>query len=180
MRDFTHLTCHFIYLFFLVLEEANKLATRKRNAHTAPAHKHRFSIRDACKDFIVSSGICALLKHFCCFFFMFCKSFACCILLTPCIKYSQKPHKSFFADFVTSALDVRMCKQFYFALNTVWRHCRQLSRGNLLNNLTHKKHANSAQSTACYGNQTTCCGLFVILSTAVTTDGGISPRLWCL
>lgn len=114
------------------------------------------------------------------FFFMFCKSFACCILLTPCIKYSQKPHKSFFADFVTSALDVRMCKQFYFALNTVWRHCRQLSRGNLLNNLTHKKHANSAQSTACYGNQTTCCGLFVILSTAVTTDGGISPRLWCL
>lgn len=101
----------FHLFIFSFIRRSKKLATRAINVHTAPEHKHRFSIRDACKDFIISLGNCALLKHLCCFF-MFCKSFACCILLTLWIKYSQKPHKSVFADSVTSALDVRMCKHF--------------------------------------------------------------------
>lgn len=60
----------FHLFIFSFIRRSKKLATRAINVHTAPEHKHRFSIRDACKDFIISLGNCALLKHLCCFFYV--------------------------------------------------------------------------------------------------------------
>lgn len=128
---------HGVFLL-LFSKKLKKFAGKMRNAHTPPSNKHRFNIRDACQDFIVFLGTvhCWNLSALCYVMQVI------CLLRTFNSDYSIisifviQTHKQVLAVFVTSAFDLWTCTHLGLF--------RQLSRSNLLNNLTHKKLVQAA------------------------------------